>query len=635
MPRAAGLLSVDSAERDGRPVRPWRTRLRAATWVSGGAAWWVLVPLGLLLATAGALLVVRPLSAVAVIGFYTGASCVLSGAADLLSARGTTGLDADATGPPDASPRRGTAWLDRFAPWLWIVVGLLVIVWLGRRPYLLTTALGVLLVVTGLASVVRLAFRPSFDRVVGGVFGLAQLVFGLLALLWPHATLIVVAALFGGRTVVFGLALVVQGIRGGRQERQTQTDEEPREALRRNRIGRLAAAGAVLVLAVATGWVSHSLRSGAPVLDSFYDTPSQLPSEPGTLIRYDAYRGFVPAGLTAYRIYYTTTDEQGRVVPSSGVLAVPSESASPAPLVTWAHGTVGVARACAPSLADNAFALDSLPAVDLLADLGWAMVATDYPGMGAQGAFPYLIGQGEGRAVLDAARAARQVPRVSLGQQTVVWGHSQGGHGALWAGQLAASYAPDLDVVGTAAISPAADPMAMARSVLAHPDALGASLAVSYVVDSYTTYYDGLDVDAVVAPSARSLVREAASRCTGQGGTLVTVLAGLSVARDQPIVRDGAVDGPFGTRLTANVAHGPWGAPVFIGQGNADEVVPFRLTTAYVGQLCAAGQPLEFRSYAGDDHMSVLARGSRLNSDLVAWTTDRLAGKPAADTCRR
>ena len=44
-----------------------------------------------------------------------------------------------------------------------------------------------------------------------------------------------------------------------------------------------------------------------------------------------------------------------------------------------------------------------------------------------------------------------------LGEQTVVWGHSQGGHAALWTGQLAPTSAPELDIAGVAALAPASN----------------------------------------------------------------------------------------------------------------------------------------------------------------------------------
>jgi alpha-beta hydrolase superfamily lysophospholipase len=91
---------------------------------------------------------------------------------------------------------------------------------------------------------------------------------------------------------------------------------------------------------------------------------------------------------------------------------------------------------------------------DMLAR-GYVVVATDYPGLGTPGIHPYLIGVSEGRAVLDSVRAARDLPDAGASNRFAVWSHSQGGHASLYTGELAASYAPDLKLVGVAGAAPA------------------------------------------------------------------------------------------------------------------------------------------------------------------------------------
>ena len=604
----------------GRAPSGRASRVRALPGLVAGAPWWLSVVLGVLLAGAGLFLVARPLAALGVLGWYVGVSCVISGSGDL----------AASSRKSQSGPRSGRADPPRAAAWAWILVGVAILVWVGRDVDLLGPIVAILLVVSGFVALGRLVGDRSAERWLAALFGVAEIAFGLLALLWPDATLIIVAILFGGRTALFGLSLVWRGIVSVLKGRP----EAPRPRGRWSLGLRWVGAALVLALAAVTLLVSHAFREGVPVADEFYDPPSHLPGTPGQLIRWEPYDGNFPDGMEGYRLLYVTTNAGDEPVLASAALAVPEGATDPAPLISWAHGTVGVARGCAPSIGEDAITDEGMPAMDSLARNGWAMVATDYPGMGADGDFPYLIGEGQGRAVLDAVRAAHQVPDLLLADESVIWGHSQGGHAALWAGELADSYAPELDVRGTAALSPASNPTAMAETVLAHPDAAGASLGVAFVVDAYTRYYDDIDVDEVVAPSARTIVREAAARCTGDGGTLVTVLAGLAIARDQPIIRRGALDGPFGDRLDQNIPTGPWPAPLFIGHGEADNVVPFAISEDYVADLCADGTRLEFESYPGGDHMSILKNGSPLSLHLEEWTRARLAGRPAADTCR-
>ena len=586
----------------------WQENIRALPWLVRGAPRWALLLLGLVLVAAGLFLFVRPLTALQFLGVYVAISALVAGIAELLT-------------PPEDGPRP----LLLATGILWILVGLSGLVWWSRDVALFGPVVAIALLVSGGLRMLRFAQNRSWESFAGALVGAAEVLFGVLAFAWPDATLIVTGVLFGGRTVVFGLVLLVRAV--------APTTGQPSGASRTRRIGYLAFAVMLLAGAVGTTWLGQGLRQGPPVPDAFYETPATLPGTPGTLIRTGPYQGNLPTGMKGFRIYYTTTNATGEIVASSGILAVSEHATGPSPLITWAHGTVGITRACAPSNGLSAFALDQEPAADQFAALGWAFVATDYPGMGAEGAFPYLIGQGEGRAVLDAARAARQVPGVTLDDRTVIWGHSQGGHSALWAGQLARTYAPDLKVMGTAALSPASSPRALADSVLSHPGAAGASLGIAYVVKAYTDYYPDLSFDQVTVPAGRTLIREAAARCTGQGGTLVTILAGLSIGRDTPLITAGALSGPFGQRLDENLPSGTWDAPLFIGQGESDEVINFSINQKYVATLCAEGTDVEFHGYPGGTHMSVIATGSTLSRDLVKWTQDRLAGRPSTPNC--
>lgn len=142
---------------------------------------------------------------------------------------------------------------------------------------------------------------------------------------------------------------------------------------------------------------------------------------------------------------------------SAIVVAPARHPAGRRPVTAWAHGTTGVAEPCAPSLVRHPFTAGALLVLPQMLAQGWAVVATDYTGLGTAGPAPFLIGQGEARSVLDAVRAAHQLPGLNLADTTVIWGHSQGGNAALWAGALAPAYAPDDHVIGVAALAPATD----------------------------------------------------------------------------------------------------------------------------------------------------------------------------------
>lgn len=148
----------------------------------------------------------------------------------------------------------------------------------------------------------------------------------------------------------------------------------------------------LLGAAAAAGYVGMQFRDGVPVIDSSYASPATPPATPGELIRSEPYEGDLPEGMHAFRIAYSTTGSEGAPALASAVVAVSAQAQAPAPVIAWAHGTVGVARSCAPSLGPDAISEAGMPALEEIVARGWAVVATDYTGMGMAGDFPYLIG---------------------------------------------------------------------------------------------------------------------------------------------------------------------------------------------------------------------------------------------------
>ena len=380
----------------------------------------------------------------------------------------------------------------------------------------------------------------------------------------------------------------------------------------------------LFVIAAATfwGWAQP------PAPGAFYDPPRVHALAPGALLR---AQPIAEPGARAWRILYATSDALDRPIAASALIVAPevagSKVAGPLPLVVWAHGTGGIARGCAPSLGDDA--PRSIPNLAAALARGWVMVAPDYPGLGTGGPNPYLIGQGEGRAVLDATRAARRLPGLAISGHTVIWGHSQGGHAALWAGILSPRYAPDVNLAGVAAIAPVTDLAAIWR-------AAGASdfgrIIASYVAVSYAGAYPDVRFAAVAAPGARWAARDVAGRCLDGPGWLATRLEAETLLGGAAFAADPAA-GPLGERLRQNAPTAPIAAPVLILQGGADGLVTPAMQARFVAARCAARQPLEYRVYPGLGHGTLLAPRAPATADLLAWTAARLAAQPAPNSC--
>ncbi|MCR2813444.1 alpha/beta fold hydrolase [Microbacterium sp. zg.Y1090] len=567
-----------------------------------------LLAIGLLVVALGLLIVFRPLTSLLLLAVYIGLSAVAAGVAELLSSR-------------------ERAWHGRLFGAIWIIGGLAVAFWFGRRLEELPAAMAVLLIVAGAASLGDALRRGTVSqRVLSLAWGGTQIVFGVLALTWPDISVLMVAVLFGARTIVFGAALVGRGIRAIVSEGAETPAPEPRPVGRRRRVwtavGRYAVALLLVAAAAGGSWVNSWLADGAPVVDAFYDPPAEVPDGHGRLIRADEYRGAAPPGASVQRILYTTRSTLGDPAVGSALVIVPEEPAGgPRPVVVWNHGTTGIARGCAPSLADGTATHWAIPDVNRAVANGWVVVAPDYSGQGAPGDFPYLIGRGEARSALDAVLAAGELDDdLVLSPRTLVWGHSQGGHAALWTTQLAPDYAPGIDVRGTALLAPAADPLALAEELASGDANALLTVMVSWVLVPYADTYPDVQLEDYAARGAEQLIREISQRCLSEPGVVVSALTALGLSEDQPVTLSDLTTGPLGERLAENVPEGPWGTPLFVGWGAQDDVLPTVLQRRLVDDLCAAGERVYTWVVPTAGHQDLLQPRSQVLPAMLQWS---------------
>jgi len=598
----------------------------------------VLVVVGALALLVGLLIVTRPLTSLVLLTVYVGLSAIFSGVARMLAAPETRLWSRVAFGA------------------VWIGLGLAILFGLGRTLELLPELIAVLLVLGGFASLYDAVARGSVSqRVLAGAWGGAQIALGVLAFAWPDVTVLLVAVIFGVRTIIFGATLLVRAVRafveGGRSVPGTgrpvsddaATDAAPGAAAdapghssdaprRRGRaraawlaVGRYTLAALLVVLAAGGWWANSWLEDGAQVVDAFYDPPTVVPYEHGQLIRSDDFSGQRPADADVHRILYTTRDAVGQPAVASALVIVPKNPPpGPRPVVVWNHGTTGVARGCAPSLRDASATKWAIPGLDQAIDRGWVVVASDYSGQGAPGVFPYLIGRGEARSSLDAVVAAGQLEGLTLSSRTAVWGHSQGGHAALWTSQIAEDYAPQLDVRGTALLAPAAEPVELAEELTGGGANALLSIVISWVLVPYADTYEDVDLTRYIAPGSEAIVREMTQRCPTEPGVIVSVATALGVSEDRPLFVGDLTAGALGRRLEENTPTGPWEQPILIAWGDEDEVIPPHLQHEFVGRLCAQGDQVRSLEYRGYDHLRTLLPGSHFVPVLIEWTDARL-----------
>jgi len=334
------------------------------------------------------------------------------------------------------------------------------------------------------------------------------------------------------------------------------------------------------------------------------------------------------AVATGQRISHFSTDPSGNSIVVSGAVLTPRPAILKAhrenagKIVAWAHGTMGLADQCAPSRTDH---LD-LPGFDDYSatvasylSQGWTVTATDYAGLGTPGVHPYLVGESEGRSVIDSVRAARRL-NPDLSDKWVVSGHSQGGQAAIFASELAGTYGKGLQLRGTVSMAPASNLDLITQGVVGTP-------YQGYLV---MAIYGLSAVDPTVHPE-EILAQPALDRVGAlETGCFEQLEAFADLTADELLV-----GGELSEELLAKFAESSPGqvagnSPVLLVQGVDDDTVPVDLTEYFDSQLCAFDQPVQLAEYPGVGHVDVLAASQQ---DVIDYIGDRFAKEPAPSNC--
>ena len=360
-------------------------------------------------------------------------------------------------------------------------------------------------------------------------------------------------------------------------------------------------------------------------LQPFYTPPDPLPGDPGTVIRMEPL-GVSVAGGSAFRMLYVSELPDGTPAASGGMLFIPDSPAPSGgrPVVAWAHGTLGMGNACAPSRSTDPLS-DLTTWLPQAMALGWVVTTTDYVGIGTPGPALYLIAQSEVRDLVNAVRAARNVPEAQAGTRYVTFGHSQGGHSSVWSGHLAPQYAPELSLLGVAAAAPA----------LELPDIMGAQWDTAAgwvigpdVVESWPSFYPGLPLSGVLSEAGLDNSNRLAYECIEQAAIegLIRQKLGQNFFDKNPLSDPEWLD----AAKNQTPAPMPPSMPVWIAQGTADNVVLAWPNAIVQKEWCAAGSAIGML-WMGD--VGHVAAATTAGPEAVRWMADRFAGRPAPRTC--
>ncbi|GAB2534099.1 lipase family protein [Nocardia heshunensis] len=371
-----------------------------------------------------------------------------------------------------------------------------------------------------------------------------------------------------------------------------------------------------------------------PGLDPFYRSPIDPSSvAPGTILRSRPVRlgllGSIPQRVKAWQLLYRSTDLNGNPEAAVTTVLLPwdADPSADRPLVSFQCAIDAVAPKCFPSYAlqHRARALGAIPQIEfplIAAALarGWAVSVPDHEGQGGH----FGAAREPGYRALDGLRAALRFAPLGLHPRTRIglWGYSGGGLATAWAAELAASYAPELDIAGAVAGSPVGDPAAAFVRLNGSPFAgfamvFTAGLRRAYphlddaVRDIVSTEYlellDRAESIATLPLLARYAGRNAHRHIRGGLGALLTRPAMRQVLDDiEPAGQAPAM-------------------PLLVVQGVNDEVIAVADVDAHVQRYRARGAHVRYLRDRLSTHLPLQFLATPV---MVDWLADRLADRP-------
>ncbi len=345
------------------------------------------------------------------------------------------------------------------------------------------------------------------------------------------------------------------------------------------------------------------------------------PGGPGQLVSVTelAPEATLPGSAAAHRVVHWSTGVGDHPALSSAAVYFPAGDppAGGWPIVAWAHGTVGVADRCAYSVAGPSLRDRDWSYLGAWQRAGYAIVASDYVGLGTPGPHPKDSGAIAAASVVDAVTASgRAFPGV-LSNRWVVVGQSQGGAAALWTARAATRRGAELDYRGAVATGV---PGLLENALLAlgphlPPVPLPAeTTAVAlFSLSGLRSSFPHLDIDSYLTDAGRHWLDRAEQLCESELAAEVAsppVVLGDLFAKPLAALPNAPalLSGHMGIPVSG------YDRPVFIGQGLFDTLSPAPGTLAVAAVMRADGQPVTLRTYPSD-HSATL--GASLPDSLA------------------
>ncbi|OYD67956.1 lipase family protein [Rhodococcus sp. OK302] len=321
----------------------------------------------------------------------------------------------------------------------------------------------------------------------------------------------------------------------------------------------------------------------------------------------------LPGAVTATKVTYWSQGPKDAPMMSTGVVYRPVGTPPEGgwPVISYAHGTVGVADQCAPSNSGRTSIY-----LGYWLEQGYAVVATDYVGLGTPGVHPYLDGRSAAHSVVDMVRAGRSVDG-DLSSKWVAMGQSQGGQATMFTASLATEYAPELDyrgAVATGVPSNIENLVPLGGPAFPALPLKGTTVYIANVLDGLRASRPDIDVDSYLTPLGKTILDDVEnnmcySEASAKYGT-VPLGQVLSKSLNNPTFMNAA-------RELLTVPTSGYDRPFFLGQGLEDRDVPAPLTLKFAADLALNGVDFAFHTYP-TDHLGTVPASMPDSTPFVA-----------------
>ena len=333
--------------------------------------------------------------------------------------------------------------------------------------------------------------------------------------------------------------------------------------------------------------------------------------------------------VDVWQLKFRSTNSAGNPIAAINTVLVPRNKAPNGPVLSYQHIINALGLECAPSQAlwsnDPNLAIREAPALNAVLQRGWTVVIADHLGPNSA----YGAAKLGGQIVLDSIRATQRFDPLQLRQSPVALaGYSGGGMATAWAAALQNDYAPELNIVGSAAGGAPMNLERMARDLGFAPHPVF-GLAFAAALGLEREYPTRIPISSQLNPLGKQIESEIQNGCTndiiaaGAGKSAMEVAGTLDLMNSPEMIA--AVN-----ENSVEMYPGVPKAPYFEWHSPTDALIPVSSIDNTIARYCRAGVNVTEVQVPSNDHLTAAVLGL---PQALEWIDQRFAGVPAVSNC--